>query len=382
MPIVTQESLVDSLNKLPHKSVVITTGGGTGVFQALLSRGNGSNTLLAGYVPYSEKETIGFLGKTPEKMVSCETARALAMVAYQKALKLKDGDYEVMGVACTASLQRVPTEREGRLHTIYVALQTRNMTHTMSLVIKDSFHTLGLTNLNAIRAKEEQLAVGMMLNELANGHDLELQVVMDEYAKQDIEYDWFENEKLGDILAGKIKYYGFFGDEPIALKDYVDSRTAIFPGSFNPAHEGHREMMEIIAGKDCKVIREISLTNVDKPPIDFISMRNRLMQKGWQEPVLVTNAPTFVDKSRLFPGARFIVGGDTLIRILNPKYAGEIAHVRAMLEGNNNYFYIFPRGDGKSLGLWGEGSTVLPGEFIVEPRQYEHVSSTELRKKT
>jgi hypothetical protein len=375
MGIRTQEEVVDTLNGLAtHKAVIITTGGGSGVFQALLNRGNGSNTLLAGYVPYSTKETSTLLGKVPEKMVSGEVARSLAMVAYQKALQLRDGDYEVIGVACTASLQRVPSEREGREHAIYVALQTKNMTHTMSFKIKGTKDQ----NAEVVRIWEEEIATNLILNELANGHDLELQVRLDTPVMQSIEYDWFENEKLGKILSGEIKFQGFVGTDTLDLSNYVDSRTAIFPGSFNPTHSGHREMMEIVARRGCKVIQEISIANVDKPAVDFISIRDRLVQNGM--PMLITNAPTFVEKSRLFHDAKFIIGYDTYERILNPKYAGSIEYVCSMFTGNRNYFYIFPRSNGKALGLWGTGDTVLPGEWVLEPRKYEHVSSTDLRK--
>jgi hypothetical protein len=81
----------------------------------------------------------------------------------------------------------------------------------------------------------------------------------------------------------------------------------------------------------------------------------------------------------VFPGAKFIIGYDTYERILNPKYAGSIEYVCSMFTGNRNYFYIFPR-NSKAVGLWGTSDTVLPGEWVMEPRKYEHVSSTELRK--
>jgi len=49
--------------------------------------------------------------------------------------------------------------------------------------------------------------------------------------------------------------------------------------------------------------------------------------------IVVTNAPRFVDKGRLFPGAAFVLGYDTAVRLIDPKYYGgsEDAMVEALL---------------------------------------------------
>ena len=40
-------------------------------------------------------------------------------------------------------------------------------------------------------------------------------------------------------------------------------------------------------------------------------------------PVELTRAPTFLEKSRLFPGATFVIGADTAERLFVPKYYGD-----------------------------------------------------------
>jgi len=68
---------------------------------------------------------------------------------------------------------------------------------------------------------------------------------------------------------------------------------------------------------------EISVTNVDKPPLARETVRHRLTQFAWKWPVELTRAPTFVQKSRLFPGTTFVIGADTAERLFAPRYYGD-----------------------------------------------------------
>ena len=68
---------------------------------------------------------------------------------------------------------------------------------------------------------------------------------------------------------------------------------------------------------------EISVTNVDKPPLAGETVRQRLAQFAWKSPVELTRAPTFLEKSRLFPSATFVIGADTAERLVAPKYYGD-----------------------------------------------------------
>lgn len=94
----------------------------------------------------------------------------------------------------------------------------------------------------------------------------------------------------------------------------------LLPGSFNPLHEGHQQLQQIAAEIiDGLVAFELSTLNVDKPPLEPAAVEQRCRQFA-HHPVAVTSAPTFVEKSSLFPGVTFVVGADTAARIVDPRF--------------------------------------------------------------
>jgi hypothetical protein len=98
----------------------------------------------------------------------------------------------------------------------------------------------------------------------------------------------------------------------------------LLPGSFNPVHAGHVLLARVAEEiKQQPVAFEISVTNVDKPPLTATTVRQRLTQFAGKWPVELTRAPTFVEKSRLFPNATFVIGADTAERLIAPKYYGD-----------------------------------------------------------
>ena len=95
----------------------------------------------------------------------------------------------------------------------------------------------------------------------------------------------------------------------------------IFPGSFNPLHEGHREIAAIAESTvGGPLYYEMSIRNVDKPTLGLDEVVQRADQFNSQETLAITRAMTFDEKAMLFPGAVFAVGVDTLTRIGNSRY--------------------------------------------------------------
>ncbi|MGC1408338.1 MAG: hypothetical protein WA864_05260 [Acetobacteraceae bacterium] len=129
-------------------------------------------------------------------------------------------------------------------------------------------------------------------------------------------------DAIDQLLAGEVNRVTVQPDGQMILS--APRPLVLFPGSFNPLHEGHVLLARIAEElRQQPAAFEISVTNVDKPPLSGETVRQRLAQFAWKWPVELTRAPTFVEKSRLFPGATFVIGADTAERLIAPKYYGD-----------------------------------------------------------
>lgn len=303
--------------------MVAVTGGGSLAISDLLQVGGASRSILEAHVPYALPALTEFLGATPEQACAPRTARAMAMAAYWRALTLaqalqaadaQEVSAHVWGVGCTASLKSDRPKRGE--HRLFVALQTAAATETYSLVLQKDART---------RAEEERLAGDVVLLAVATASGLSpplrvglLPAEHLEHRRTVAEEDWRE------VLLGEVDAVCAQAPETGA-GETADTHTSglIFPGAFHPLHAGHCEIARLATVRCGKPVEfEISVQNVDKPPLDYTEIEERLRQFTEQQTVWLTRAPTFVEKARLFPGASFLVGTDTIVRIAEPRYYG------------------------------------------------------------
>jgi hypothetical protein len=136
-----------------------------------------------------------------------------------------------------------------------------------------------------------------------------------------------------------------------------------------------------------EVAFELSVINVDKPPLEEAEVRGRLAQFRGPGRVLLTRAETFHKKGTLFPGCVFVMGWDTATRLVDPRYYGgpEGAMLRVLAEmgAAGCRFLVAGRREGSSFHTLAD-VPVPPGyenlfQAIPEARFRADVSSTELR---
>ena len=348
---------------------IAVTGGGSSAISSLLEVPGASASVLEAIVPYAATALADWLGGTPDHYCSERTARAMAMAAFERARELCSTDpHTILGIGATASLASNRPKRGA--HRIHIAWQSADTTVVTSCTFSS----------DNTRADEEHMATELILNAVANACDVEGALEGSnaiERREQHAPIEWTE------LLLGSRKSVAI-----VPAGTQATARPILFPGAFNPIHSAHKRMAEVAAERcGSPVTFELSITNVDKPPLDFLELADRLLQfRG--EHVLLTRAPTFVEKAELAPGCIFVVGVDTLVRIGNPIYYGgdgikRNAAIEAIAKSGCRFLMFGRSLNGTFTTMSGvELPTPLRAlcDEVPESEFREDVSSTELRR--
>lgn len=326
------------------KVVMAIAGGGYSATGRLTIEGGTSGVLLETVHLSHQKAFDTFIGGKPDKYVSLEAARALAMAAYKRAVTYSDDRLNCIGIGFTSSLAKGEweTERPERRHQVYFAIQTHHSTTCNSFDLSDG-----------TKRNEQEFFLS--------------DFIQSEFLDQLCLYDWTEGyddsfiengvsnyqyqtvkQNIIDVVHGKIDY---------AFDRIIGTIKVVFPTSCNPLHDTHVNIIEYASKHlDCPVHVELCVGSPFgyKPVLDYISIDSRFRQvedKLRNNPryagTLISNVPTFFEKSDIYPGSTFVIGADTFERIAKPEdYAGggdEVMLGIMKLRRNKNKFLVFPR---------------------------------------
>lgn len=338
-------------------------GGGGHAISALASTPGASALLLEGTVTYDRKSMETYVGGkelSKHKFVSKESAALLSRAAVRRAMKYRHAlkDYPFcIGLGVTSALV-TSKERPGRGSFGYIcatradgcqwscrvelAPQLRNRVEEDQL--------MGQLALQAVEQLQSRATTEITKND---EQDIIEDISFDDGVVEDQAFTAAERILDGTADAVLLLPNADKSSFIVMTDPILPPSSLIFPGSFNPPHDGHVTLARVAAASFSQqeitpVFMELSLTNADKPSLDPRSVSERankfLELDNLPSPcgILLTSAPLFSQKVEILEQymapaldgndqkAGFIIGTDTMRRILDPKYYGN--DVENMLE--------------------------------------------------
>ncbi len=305
--------LISTIQASGRKAGLAITGGGSGAISELLRVPGGSRLLIEAQVPYDEQALAMFLGFAPAQASSATTAIAMARAARARSARLVPANTDLVGLGATAALvSDRPRRGEHRFHIAYA--NAVGAAHCSGVLAKG----------RRDRAGEEDLVSRAIVLWLAQACGV---IAPSPRSLMDAD-EVFEETIVGSgdsieqLVAGELSRVTALPDGQLALS--APQPSVLLPGSFNPVHAGHIRLARVAEEiRQQPLAYEISVTNVDKPPLAGETVKQRVTQFAWKAPVELTRAPTFLEKSRLFPKTTFVIGADTAERLVAPKYYGD-----------------------------------------------------------
>ena len=368
--------LVESIHNTSGMVSLVIAGAGSQAINAVLGVAGASRTVLDIQVPYASSAVVDYLGDEPDQYVSTDAALSLARAAYFRAVKLREEPAPVFGVSCTAT---IATDRPKRGdHRCHVCVYGATAWRSASLTFVKGLRS---------RDQEDEVVSRLILNSIAkalgiNGR-LDLTLSSKEKVLTDADYP---GDPLDALAQGHVGHV-MIDSKGSQIAD-ARFRGGIISGSFNPRHGGHDRLAEVASEQlGVPVAFELSITNVDKPELELSEVRRRIDQFRGNSTAIATRAPVFYEKARLLPGCTFVIGYDTLVRIVDAKYYGgsQAILMSSLLEMRSLDCSFLVAGRLADDGFKTLGDVELPDALsdifkeIPASKFREDISSTEIR---
>ena len=240
-----------------------------------------------------------WLGSRPEQFCSSRTARAMAVVAFGRAIRYGAAEAQAAGVSCTAGLA---TDRPKRgPHRAHVAVQTATRRGTGRWSWKKT---------PAAARKRNKLSAAWCSTPWPRPAALPSDWSCRCWSRNGSRSSRLPRRRAWqDLFLGRVEAIENLPSPPAPLPDRrggsLPAPRVILSGAFNPLHAGHRRMAEIaeeVLGLPTAM--EISILNVDKPALDYLEIDRRLGQFPPEQTVWLTRRPRSTTSRGCFPGRR------------------------------------------------------------------------------
>ena len=306
------EDIVQAIHATPHRAVLEFAGAGAPLLAWLHSVGGSSRTVLEASDRYSPRSLIGAIGFEPDQFVAPGVAHALAAVAYARARGLAPSAASPIGLGWTAA---VASDRSRRgAHRCFVATLDAERLDISGVELEKGARS---------RPEEEEVVARLALDALARRCGVDCDDLVPLLDPERISREAIEVGSIAGLVDGAVDCLAVRpGGARVPGGELTE--IALVSGSFNPLHEGHRKMAEaarLALGRE--VYFELPLVNADKAAIGLPEVERRLAQFTGDATVLLTRLPLFRDKAGRFPGSVFVLGADTLVRLLQSRFYGD-----------------------------------------------------------
>lgn len=355
------------------KLALATTGGGSELISWLLNHPGASHAIVEAQVPYSERALAAYLAAPGPHRASEQTARDLAGRAFVRAASLAERGSRCIGVGCSAALATNRPRRGPDRGCLALRLGGAYR-----------LYTLRFEKGAADRLAQEEVLSRLALEALVEvGGGPVAGESLPEYA-QLVRRTLALDDPLSLLFAGELDVVEMRSDGVLA-PEVERGQRLLLSGSFNPLHEGHERLAAAagqLSGRPPSL--ELSIENVDKPPLQRRAVESRLARMRGRFPVVVTRSPTFLQKARLFGGCHFALGYDTAVRLVQGQYYedGERGLTAALAEfaAEGCRFWVAGRVDGNAYYTLADIDVPAKYADLFVPVPFRmDISSTELR---
>ena len=230
------QEVIVKLHGTSHKSVLAVAGAGSGAMSWLLGVSGASRTLLETLVPYGRLSMIDLVGEEPAQYVSPRNAKDMAWACYRRGLKLLEDDSPVVGVACTATIATDYTKRGD--HRACIATWDQSGVTSYNLKLDKGQRD---------RIGEEEVVSRLLIQAMAQAFGVEADI---DIGFTDVERPEIETARhvspVQRLLSGEVDLVMVDeGGSISASEKGAPGPMAVLPGSFNPLHDGHRQMAAV-----------------------------------------------------------------------------------------------------------------------------------------
>jgi nicotinic acid mononucleotide adenylyltransferase len=354
---------------------IATTGAGPRLLQTIWDNTGISEYFNGAEMPYKTTQTRAVLGHAPDQgYVAEDVAYDLAMASYLRAAETKvvealAGDPIGLGISAAVASNRWPHGGH-RAHMVLI---------TKDRVVYRLVNLVKGTGKEVRQYHDQEIAsamVGLLLAALTG--ELPAEPACEERALE------------------RFHLYPVFGTDGTRRKHSAGGRRLYLPATLNPIHEGHRFMCRAAEESQTEdgigPVRAIYLVSSVSPHKGRLSVQQMLMTAGmlraerWREeyePRMVEfthDEPLFIDKARKREGSTFIIGADTMQRMLDPQWGPAIEEMLTEMSNLRVKFLVMGRLIADKWVTCRDVKVSWPHQLLFEPLEGRlDISSTQIR---